>query len=90
MYLLAKEEPPEVHRANIIGYFMATSVALIALSLITGVVGLDALLRAIVLLPLMLLGAWIGGRLFRFADPKLYRTVALLLLLCVGLFGLLR
>jgi uncharacterized membrane protein YfcA len=90
MYLLAKEEPPEVHRANIIGYFMATSVALIALSLVTGVVGIDALLRAVVQMPLMLLGAWIGGRLFRFADPKLYRTVALLLLLCVGLFGLLR
>lgn len=90
MYLLAGPEPPEVHRANIIGFFLLSSLALIAVCLASGVVGLDALLRGVVLFPMMLLGAWIGGRLFRFADPKFYRNTALLLLLGVGLFGLLR
>jgi uncharacterized membrane protein YfcA len=89
MYLLTGKEPPEVHRANIIGYFLLTSIALISLSLVTGVVGADALLRGVVLFPVMLLGAWIGGRLFRFADARLYRSIALLLL-GVGVFGLLR
>jgi len=90
MYLLAGPEPPEVHRANIIGFFLMTSLTLIAVTLASGVVGLDALGRGLVLFPLMLAGAWIGGRLFRFASPRLYRNVALILLLAVGLFGLLR
>lgn len=90
MYLLAGKEPPEVHRANINAYFLVSSVALIGLSLASGVVGIDALWRALVLFPVMVLGAAIGSRLFRFADPRLYRKVALVLLLGVGLFGLFR
>lgn len=90
MYLLAGQDAPAVHRANLNAYYLVTSFALIALSLMTGVVGLDALLRAVVLFPMMLIGAWTGGRLFRLADPKLYRNAALVLLLAVGVFGLLR
>jgi uncharacterized membrane protein YfcA len=90
MYLLAGKEPPEVHRANINAYFLLASVALIGLSLASGVVGVDALWRALVLFPVMMLGVAIGSRAFRFADPRLYRKVALILLLGVGLFGLFR
>src|SRR5712664_3829136 len=59
--------------------------------LATGVAGLEALARAVVLFPVMVLGAWAGGRLFHgLASERLYRNVALVILFATGLFGLLR
>lgn len=61
MYLLAGNDPPARHRANIITYYMATQIPLILIMFWYGLAGIDAILRGIVLLPLMLVGAWIGG-----------------------------
>jgi uncharacterized membrane protein YfcA len=41
-------------------------------------------------LPLFMLSAWIGGRYFQKSSEKLYRRVALGLLFCVAVFGILR
>ena len=44
-----------------------------------------------VLFPVMVLGAWAGGRAFHgLASERLYRNVALGILFATGLFGLLR
>jgi uncharacterized membrane protein YfcA len=45
----------------------------------------------VVLFPVMVLGAWAGGRLFHgLASERLYRNAALAILFATGLFGLLR
>ncbi len=90
MYLLAGNDPPARHRANIITYYMATQIPLIAIMFWSGVAGWDSVARGIVLLPLMLLGSWIGARLFQPENERLYRNVALVILFCAGAFGLLR
>jgi uncharacterized membrane protein YfcA len=91
LYLLSGNDPPEVNRANIVTYYFLTQFLLIAIVMATGVAGIDALLRAIVLLPVMVLGAWVGGRAFRgIGSEKLYRQVALTILFATGSFGLLR
>ena len=59
--------------------------------LATGVAGWEALARAVALFPVMVLGAWAGGRLFHgLASERLYRNVALAILFATGMFGLLR
>jgi uncharacterized membrane protein YfcA len=90
IYLLAGNDPPARHRANIITYYMATQFPLIAILFWSGVAGWDSLARGIVLLPLMLLGSWIGARLFQPENERLYRNVALAILFSAGAFGLLR
>ena len=91
LYLLSGNDPPAVNRANIVTYYFLTQFLLIAIVLATGVAGWDALLRAAVLFPVMILGAWLGGRLFHgLASERLYRNAALTILLATGLFGLLR
>jgi uncharacterized membrane protein YfcA len=91
LYLLSGNDPPAVNRANIVTYYFLTQFLLIAIVLATGVAGWDALARAVVLVPVMVLGAWAGGRLFHgLASERLYRNVALAILLATGLFGLLR
>jgi uncharacterized membrane protein YfcA len=90
MYLLAGNDPPARHRANIITYYMATQFPLILIMYWSGLAGLGSVVRGLVLLPLMLLGAWIGHRLFNPRDERLYRGVALAILFGAGAFGLLR
>ncbi|HEX9558873.1 MAG TPA: hypothetical protein VF991_20430, partial [Reyranella sp.] len=91
LYLLSGNDPPQVNRANIVTYYFLTQFLLIVIVLATGVAGLDALARAAVLFPVMVLGAWAGGRLFHgLASERLYRNVALVILFATGLFGLLR
>jgi uncharacterized membrane protein YfcA len=91
LYLLSGNDPPAVNRANIVTYYFLTQFLLIAIVLASGVAGWDALARAVVLFPVMVLGAWAGGRLFHgLASERLYRNVALGILFATGMFGLLR
>ena len=91
LYLLSGNDPPAVNRANIVTYYFLTQFLLIVIVLATGVAGWQALARAVVLFPVMVLGAWMGGRLFHgLASERLYRNVALGILFATGLFGLLR
>ncbi len=91
LYLLSGNDPPQVNRANIVTYYFLTQFLLIVIVLATGVAGWHALVRAMVLVPLIVAGAWLGGRLFHgLANERLYRNVALAILLGTGLFGLSR
>ena len=89
-YLLSSRDAAATNRANFTGYFAVTLVALIAMMAAAGLIDGRALLTAVALLPVFMAGAWIGSRLFRRSSEALYRRVALGLLLCVGLYGLLR
>lgn len=90
LYLLAGRDSHATGRANIIVYYLLTHIVLIALFVATGTVGAPALLRAVLLFPFMVLGAWLGGRMFHLADAAVFRRVALAILAAAGLFGLLR
>ena len=91
LYLLSFNDPPNVNRANIVTYYFVTGFLLIVIVVATGVAGWQALAKAVVLFPLMILGAWVGGRMFAsFGSERVYRNVALAILFATGLFGLLR
>lgn len=90
LYMLSGDDPPAVTRANIIAYYSVTQVLLIAIVFASGVVGPATLWRAGLLFPLMLAGSWLGSRLFRGADERVYRNVALAILFAVGMFGLVK
>ena len=89
-YLLSSRDAAATNRANFTGYFAVTLVALIAMMAAAGLIDGRALLTAVALLPVFTAGACTGSRLFRRSSEALYRRVALGLLLCVGLYGLLR
>lgn len=90
LYLLSSRDSAEVNRANFTGYFAITLAALIAQMTIAGLLPADAALRVVWLLPVFMFGAWIGSRLFRKSNETLYRRVALGILICAGIYGLLR
>ncbi|MCH7692465.1 MAG: sulfite exporter TauE/SafE family protein [Proteobacteria bacterium] len=90
LYMLSGRDTAARNRANVIGFFAITLTVLIALMSATGMMSWDAVWRAAMLMPGFMLTTWIGGRLFRQSSEHLYRRVALVFLLGVGVFGLLR
>ena len=89
-YLLSSRDAAATNRANFTGYFAVSLVALIAMMALTGLIDRNALVTAAILMPVFMAAAWAGSKLFRRSSEALYRRVALGLLFCVGLYGLLR
>ncbi len=88
VYLLSSHDPAATNRANFTGYFAITLVALIVVMTGSGLIGWSATLTAAALLPVFMISAWIGSRLFRKSSEALYRRLALGILFCAGLYSL--
>ena len=90
LYLLSSRDAAATNRANFTGYFAITLVALILWMTFRELIAWQALRTTLILLPVFMLAAWVGSRLFRQSSEALYRRVALGLLICAGLYGVLR
>ena len=90
VYLLSGPDGAATNRANFTGYFAVTLVALIAMMAVSGLIDRNAVVTAAMLLPVFMAGAFVGSRLFRKSSEAFYRRIALALLFCVGVYGLLR
>lgn len=90
LYVLSGRDPVEISRANIIAFFAITNVTTLVMLWFNGLLDPTAIVRGVLATPGFMLGAWLGARAFDPAKEKLYRHVALLVLLCVGLYGVLR
>ena len=77
------------NRASFTGHFAVTLVALIAMMATGGLISRTAVWTAAMLLPVFMAGAFVGSRLLRKSSETLYRRVALVVLFCVGCYGLL-
>ncbi len=85
MFLLAGPESAARNRAAIILYFFLTQIAAIFIFWASGLLTLRALWLAVPMIPTMLIGTWIGERLFGTTSDILYRRIALSILLAIGL-----
>ena len=90
VYLLAGNDPARSIRANVIMYFAVTQVVLLVVLGYMALITRSALTMATIVAPGYLLATWIGSRLFRQADEKLYRRATIALLLVIAVYGLLR
>jgi uncharacterized membrane protein YfcA len=90
LYLLSGSDSAATNRANFTGYFCITLITLLVVMIVKELIVAPAVIRAAVILPEFAIGAWVGARYFRRASDKIYRQVALGLLLCVAVFGVLR
>jgi len=88
IYMLAAELPAAIVRANIVAYYLMTGFVLIAMVMIVSPTGLAALVDAVLLLPIILSGSWIGSCLAGRASDGLYRGIAYAFLTAAGLIGL--
>ena len=72
-------------RASVIAFFLATDAMAAGMQAVEGVLHLDLLLAAAVLLPIMLLGVWAGARHFIRSEPENFKRFVLFLLMGLGI-----
>lgn len=90
VYLAAQPVAAAAFRATLIAYL--TLVCLIALPSLwwTGLLSVQSLWLLALMIPVMALGLWIGGRRFSAADPQDFRRLTLMLLIALAGVGLAR
>ncbi len=84
LYFLSAPLDIAVSRASIITFLLGAGVLGSGFAAVQGLLGVDALVRAAMLLPLVLGGNYLGAHAFGRADPERARRGALLVLMAVG------
>lgn len=77
-------------RATLVAYFPILDLYSAPLYWLHGMVGRDTLVGSLMLLPLVLLGNWLGSRHFFGTDPQEFRRFAIGLLAALALIGLMK
>jgi uncharacterized membrane protein YfcA len=90
LFYLATPTGAAVGRASIIAFFLATDALAAAAQAVAGVLSLTTVLAAALLLPVMVLGTWVGARHFLATGPENFKQFSLLLLMTLGLIVLIR
>jgi uncharacterized membrane protein YfcA len=67
-------------RASLIAYFLGTDMIALPLLAREGLLTYDSALRALLFLPPLIIGIWLGSRSFKTADPRTFRRIVLLIL----------
>lgn len=80
IFYFASPASHAVGRASIVAYFLVSDLIGLAFQSRENLVTFAAAKLALIFLPALALGVWLGGRSFRSADPKRFRQIVLLLL----------
>lgn len=88
LYMLAGKDGASRVRANIVAYFLVTSLAVVAMVLSAAPTADTAIVDAVTLLPAMWLGTWLGSRAHQGTSDLLYRRIAYVVLLAAAIIGL--
>ncbi len=75
-------------RASIIAYLFITDIYATGLMTYSGVMELSTVTLALLSVPILALGIWVGGRRFSTATPESFRRFTLRLLIGLSLFGI--
>ena len=85
LYFLAAQASSRVQRANILLSMLLIGAMVIVPLAIGGAVGLDTVTRCFVLMIPYGAAMWVGARVFRHTSDAIYRRVALVLLMAMGI-----
>ena len=84
---LTRTDSLSVGRATLIAFFFVTDAAALVFAAAGGLVRPDTALTAVLLIPFLLTGVFVGERAFRGTSPERFRRVVLWLLVLTGIVG---
>jgi uncharacterized membrane protein YfcA len=89
-FFAAQPMAPAVFRATVVAYFPILDIFSAPMYWLAGLVTMDTVWASLLVLPLTLLGNWLGSRHFFNTDPQDFRRFAILLLAGLAGLGLLK
>ncbi len=88
LLMSAENIKPEIFRANMIAYLFALDFIGLSIWLIKGLLPWEVVQTAIVLLPFLMLGVWLGGRHFFATSPASFKRFVIILLMGLSVLSL--
>jgi uncharacterized protein len=85
-YFAVERLPKDSFRSNISAYFFLLNIVTLAVMIFRGFCGWEHVIRFGYLLPGLLIGTWAGLYVCKFIEEKLFRRLAILLLIVTGLY----
>ena len=85
LFYFASPAGHAVGRASLVAFFIMTDVTGLLFLSREGLVTRGSLLMGLAFLPALAAGVWLGARLFRHADPAVFRKIVLVILACLAL-----
>lgn len=90
LFYLATPTGASAGRASIIALFLATDAWGAATQAIAGLLPIATLLSALILLPLVIVGTWVGDRHYLATEPESFKRFSIGLLMLLGVIVLVR
>jgi hypothetical protein len=90
LFYLATPTGAATGRASIIAFFLATDALAAALQAAAGVMSIDIMYAAVLLLPVVAIGTWFGACHFIQTEPENFKRFSLVLLMTLGVMVLIR
>jgi uncharacterized membrane protein YfcA len=90
LFLTAQGDRPQQIRASVIAYFFLLDITGLIFLARESVVTSDMLWLAVISLPVVALGVWLGGRRFLGTTPDTFRRTTLVLLMGIAAIGIVR
>jgi len=84
IYFLLKGWDKVKQKAMISGFFLVTSAIIVSSHIISGITTADILFEFIKLLPIVIVGIWLGTVLFKYVSTELFNKIVLWGLLIIG------
>lgn len=84
LYLISRPGTAEQKKANVVAVVGALEAGAIALLAVLGAITTQTLFRFALLLPLFIVGTWLGERVFRYRAGPNYLKLTLALLIAIG------
>jgi len=90
LFLTAGQDTPKRMRASVIAYFFLLDITGLIFLARQELISSDMISLALISLPVVAIGVWLGGRHFLGSTPEAFRRTTLLLLMVIAALGLLR
>jgi uncharacterized protein len=90
LFLTAEGDLPRQLRASVIAYFFLLDITGLIFLARESVITSEMLSLAVISLPVVALGVWLGGRRFLGTTPDAFRRTTLVMLMAIATIGILR
>jgi uncharacterized protein len=90
LFLAADADTPQRIRAAVIAYFFLLDLTGLAFLSQQGLISGESLTLALLSLPVLALGVWLGGKRFLGTSPDAFRRTTLFLLMIIAGLGICR
>ncbi len=90
LFLAAQSIPARIFRATMMFYLCAIDIFALPMMVVAGIASTDTVVAAVLALPFLFAGIWLGSKRFLHTQPADFRRMTIILLAVMAILGLIK